>query len=291
MSSRIFEPHIISVSGVEEALEHFLSLSHDNMTDGVFRGHNDADWLLSSSLDRFGMGTEQYKVLGGKGAGYRDPGHLQHYLDTFRGHYNALVDSRDVSDDELWQIAQHHGLPSPLLDVSKSPLVALFFALFNKNPEDGKSACIWQFDVKLLRVINHHIQVFLDDLDQNDGLRVRLGTVDYLAGHSTYSPRQYAQQGGFIRWKFFRDLPLAIKYWQTVKAFVHTVSDRPLMQKVEFPIDKISLIGMFRKLNSMNIAPRSLFPDINGAAEQAKMDYLLRISVESSRSYLLSQPS
>jgi hypothetical protein len=153
-------------------------------------------------------------------------------------------------------------------------MVALFFALFNKDVNEGSKACIWQIDRMLLSVMNSKVEEFLDGLDDNDGLRQRLGTVDYIAGHSTYSPRQYAQQGGFIRWKFFIELPLALKYWKTSKAITHAPNGR-LLRKIEFNVNRVEILEAFRKLSLMNIAPRSLFPDVSGAAEQVKMDYLL----------------
>lgn len=274
-----YEPKIIPLKNVNEVLEYLLSLDSKELSDCVFRGHNNSSWVLQSSLDRYCNINPEASL-----EKLREPQALKNFLDLFRGHYGALVSKSDLDDDELWQVAQHHGLPSPLLDVSKSPMVALFFALFNKDVSDGSKACIWQIDWMLLSVMNNNVESFLDSLDHNDGLRRMLGAVEYIAGHSTYSPRQYAQQGGFIRWKFFNELPIALKYWATSGAINHTPNN-PLLRKIEFDVSRAEILEAFRKLSLMNIAPRSLFPDVNGAAEQVKMDYLLHSSTPGKRQY------
>ena len=274
-----YEPEIVSLNNIDEVLENLLNLGIEALSDCVFRGHNDNSWGLQSSLDRYANSHPEVSL-----EDLREPKELGCFLDIFRGHYDALVDKSNLNDDELWQVAQHHGLPTPLLDVSKSPMVALFFALFNKDVNDGSKACIWQIDRMLLSLMNREVEEFLDGLDENDGMRKMLGTVDYIAGHSTYSPRQYAQQGGFIRWKFFMELPLALKYWETSKAITHAPS-RSLLRKIEFNVNRDELLEAFHKLSLMNIAPRSLFPDVSGAAEQVKLDYLLETLAPKRKAY------
>jgi hypothetical protein len=274
-----YEPEIIPLKNTNEVLDHLLNLDSKVLSDCVFRGHNNASWGLQTSLDRYSDTNHEVSL-----EKLREPKNLQDFLNIFRGHYGALVDKRELNDDELWQVAQHHGLPTPLLDVSTSPMVALFFALFNKNVNDGSKACIWQIDKMLLSVMNRNVKKFLDSLEDNNGLRQRLGTVDFIAGHTTYSPRQYAQQGGFLRWKFFNALPHALKYWGTSGAITHTPNDR-LLRKIEFDVNRQELLEAFRKLSLMNVAPRTLFPDVNGAAEQVKMDYLLRSLTPAIREY------
>lgn len=274
-----YEPEIISLKNTNEALNYLLNLDNKVLSDCVFRGHNNSSWGLQSSLDRYGKTNPEVSL-----EDLRKPQTLKYFLDLFRGHYDALVDKSNLDDDELWQVAQHHGLPTPLLDVSKSPMVALFFALFNKDVNDASKACIWQIDMALLREMNRNVEKFIDTLDDSNGLTTRLGTVEYIASNSTYSPRQYAQQGGFIRWKFFCELPLALKYWEISKAITHAPFDR-LLRKIEFDVSRAELIEALRKLSLMNIAPRSLFPDVSGAAEQVKIDYLLRSSTSWRRGY------
>ncbi|MCG6894383.1 MAG: FRG domain-containing protein [Desulfobacteraceae bacterium] len=92
----------------------------------VFRGLSDMDYRLETSLMR----------LGGS---YR---HLErHLLRNFRK-YSQPVSSRFPSFWHLLSIAQHHGLPTRLLDWTYSPYIALHFATANHEKFD-RDGVIW----------------------------------------------------------------------------------------------------------------------------------------------------
>jgi hypothetical protein len=95
----------------------------------AFRGLSDADYPLTTSLKRLGGRFAQME------------GHL---LRNFR----KYARDSDVPADSVWNwlaVAQHHGLPTRLLDWTFSPQVALHFA--TQHLEDfHRDGVIWSVD-------------------------------------------------------------------------------------------------------------------------------------------------
>lgn len=101
---------------------------------GVYRGASRADAPLLTSLDRLGGVTPPHTKAGLE----------EHLLRNFIRYSRPHLDqSRPHNDWELLMLAQHHGVPTRLLDWSYSPLVAAFFAT---RPGDGGDRAVWRLD-------------------------------------------------------------------------------------------------------------------------------------------------
>ena len=87
-------------------------------TELIFRGQRRQEWQLTPTLGRY------------SNSGVVDARRAEEQKREFRlamrgrGIGPELLDE----DNELWAFGQHHGLATPLLDWTKSPFVALFFA-------------------------------------------------------------------------------------------------------------------------------------------------------------------
>jgi hypothetical protein len=95
----------------------------------AFRGVSHADHRLDTSLWRLGGSPEQLE---------------RHILRNFR----KYAQREAVSQDSVWNwlaVAQHHGLPTRLLDWTYSPYVALHFATENLEAFT-EDAAIWCVD-------------------------------------------------------------------------------------------------------------------------------------------------
>jgi hypothetical protein len=101
---------------------------------GVYRGAPDAARPLLTSLDRLG-GTDPPHTKA----------HLEaHILRNFARYARPHLPSEPANEWELLVVAQHHGVPTRLLDWSYSPLVAAHFA--TARPAPGCACAVWRLD-------------------------------------------------------------------------------------------------------------------------------------------------
>ena len=121
----------------------------------VYRGSGGADYPLLTSLDR----------LGGI-----DPPHTkrqleEHILRNFIRYSRPFLATQPANEWELLVTAQHHGLPTRLLDWSYSPLIAAHFATQDGEPE--RDRVIWRLSWR--RVHEHFglppVAFLVQDLD------------------------------------------------------------------------------------------------------------------------------
>ena len=101
---------------------------------GVYHGSKSAAHALLTSLDRLGgMDPAHTKV------------HLEsHILRNFARYSRPHLPTLPVNDWELLVIAQHHGVPTRLLDWSYSPMVAAHFATCGAH--QSQDCAVWRLD-------------------------------------------------------------------------------------------------------------------------------------------------
>lgn len=92
----------------------------------AFRGHSSVSYKLIPSIGR---------IILRNSSSY--PQHEQRVFREFKKHALPYIDKRPDNDFQWMAIAQHHGLPTRLLDWSFSPLVALYFAVTGDPDSDG----------------------------------------------------------------------------------------------------------------------------------------------------------
>jgi hypothetical protein len=103
---------------------------------GVYRGDSDVRAPLLTSLDK----------LGGTRTPHSKADLEEHILRNFIRYSRPYLNQSPVNEWEVLVTAQHHGLPTRLLDWTYSPLVAAHFATL--HPERECDRAVWRLDWK-----------------------------------------------------------------------------------------------------------------------------------------------
>ena len=114
----------------------------------LYRGLADSNWQLDTTLERQSSKlwtlksyywqiwrcAPQIESFSESSWNLGSPADVEKDLETCFRDYTV-----EVPHYEYWAYLRHHGFPSPLLDWSKSPYIALFFALYEQSKADSAS--------------------------------------------------------------------------------------------------------------------------------------------------------
>lgn len=165
------------------------------------------------------------------------------YLEKSRWAFRGRVAEQYIlADDgfvnEFWAVGQHYQLKTPLLDWTKSLLVALFFAFS---------------EVKVCLMDKYRVIYILDILRTFTNTKIIESRVD-IGG------RMNAQRG------VFTDL-LLTEFLEENKRIAEIGSAYPFLTRVRISTEL--RIQIMRYLEGVNIRVSTLFPDIDGAVKES----------------------
>lgn len=126
---RALPPRLRDRYEARECLKAFIGWVQRRSPDRwVYRGHANSKWALKPSVGR----ETRYK-----------PEQELRCFEEFKRLAPEYLRDRAVSSDWDWlAVAQHHGLPTRLLDWSSNPLVAAYFACAEPPRTDAKIICV-----------------------------------------------------------------------------------------------------------------------------------------------------
>ncbi len=253
-----------------------------------FRGHAVAKWRLEATLERAttqlvsaAVGTTLHLSQ----QRLRPGDHERELLLEFqRGAHQHLTAT--PSDDELvdWlALMQHHGAPTRLLDWTRSPYVALYFALERAQPKERSA--IWAIDREWMdresaRAMKRHYPRYPNPSDFKAMCRY-INTILFEANNPPVivpanplrmNDRMTQQQGHFL-------CSLSHRESFDVSLFRMLGNSRTRKPPVKkLIVEQHQRIAMLKELRRMNIHSASLFPGLDGFARSLGIH--LEISLE-----------
>jgi hypothetical protein len=244
----------VTLDGWERFFE-LIREGHSNCPAYLYRGHADPEWKLESTLARM---QRKYPNKRAFGVDYRPyytcppPGDISRTLAIFK---ELSVGKRGPSPQEMqkkewWAMARHHGLAAPLIDLTRSPFVALYFAFLEREVVRGD------------RLVEPECRVVFcvsASAFPEDGLP-RL----FLPRRET-SPRLLSQSGVLL-YHDAKEFDFAIESYITNKYAREPADPHPqaMLQKILIP--NTGRADCLKYLNKMNVNRATLFPDLDGAA-------------------------
>lgn len=235
--------------------------------DPIYRGHAESTWPLvpPSAREQF----KQVNLLRSRGQDVRSggparSGQIKYFARLATGLPGVDVSALDPIDVEA--LARHHGLCSNLLDWTRSPYAAAFFAFTSAldRANDGRllagtldqnaivwptqPVCIWRLGVTKDLLVPGEFEVLSS-----------LSAVNYW---------QKAQLGVFTRLTHEEHLDI-----------VSYLAERKLLGRLKrFVIPGSETLKALSDLEAMNITYATLFPDLRGAAIQANVGMTWRLT-------------
>ena len=279
-----------------DSIEQFLNIIrdlqiHHSDESLYFRGESSADWELRPSIMRDGLFRYENEMLTDL---------ITRRPDDFDNAESAI---------SQWVLAQHHGLKTRFLDITKNPLVALFHSSENKSHshEDGRLhifavprdmvepfnsdgvsvvssfAKLTQSDQEMLltRIASQTEREFSDAMNRLIQL-VRVEK-DYIEEPTIFgnlfrvlvieplqsSERIRAQSGAFLASAFHHRFER--------EEIVRSTSRFPVYAHYTPTVPNTSKGGILRELSLLNISSETLFPGLDESARAITATYYQRL--------------
>lgn len=228
------EWHVTTLQEFNDWVDDIKNRTHTDLI--VFRGQR-KNWEMLPSISRNGSPE---KIL-------------ENERKLFEGFKREVKPCLHYAPDNDWDwlvVAQHHGLPTRLLDWTYDPNIALWFALEKFNENDSVP------EVWALRPLKEDV---IEDLTTTEPFR---GTRTKIFSTSFTIPRIRAQKGCFALFKHYEKFR---------KGFIPLERNRHLRLRIErVKIARFSANYISNQIAEMGYVKDRLFPDIDRVAQNIK---------------------
>ncbi|MFZ5525013.1 MAG: FRG domain-containing protein [Pseudomonadota bacterium] len=257
-----------------------MSYIYDNLihpdNEFLYRGQKNSEWELEPTITRYIRSNSKCFEFD-----YRNSKDLKKIVEKklWDAYKTNLKRNLDVPDErveklDLWQFGQHHGLPTPLLDWTKSPYIGLFFAICDDSDEKDYASserALWVLNQSMLRHINSMIErevwPSLVNLLSESLLYEQFPKMEVVQSLDGENRRLVFQQGVFTKHVYYTSFEDWLK--RITSELTHDIWNERLLTKIIFPSDMTLRNELMAALDKMNVNYRTLFPDRYGSAADA----------------------
>ena len=246
----------------------WASTARDESDASLFRGHGSNRFRLQTTLHRLKRTRlERY---------------CDEMLPPFRLHAEAILSERiDTKNKDdyamLLGLAQHHGLPAPILDWTNSPYVAAFFAYADAVEAAGTRAT--DTHIRVYGLTRQFTQRFFAPVVS---LPDYAPYVSPLSVSPRNNPRMYAQQGQFL-----------VTNVADVESFLRSIEKKSEFKVLIAADVPISCAGeALEDLAFMGLTAATMFPGLDGVCRMMRHSMTFkRQPVSTVKSPALGKPS
>ena len=225
----------------------FLAATEFGCEQKMYRGQARQEWDLIPSIGRLFDKFENFNVH------FEDWGDVEVYLlSRFKNRAAPYMEFTPSSKLEWLIHAQHHGLPTPLLDWSTNPLKALFFAIENPAHDDTNGVVYaiaprsWYIDTSEIEEIKRLTAFYPKNLNS----------------------RVVSQEGCFTAFPYPEKLaPLPVL--NEDKNFVSV----EIATRIEITISMESKKTLRKELDRLGINHQSMYPGLDGVSKNITQEF------------------
>ncbi len=234
------------------SLQEYLEVTSQFNENTLYRGQGNSAWNLVPSIARLDL--EKNSKLLERSGGWRKL--EDEIMKRFIRHSSSLLNSKPETYVEWLVLAQHHGLPTRLLDWSQNSLVSLYFSVSNSPEEES---VVWALDPKFVSSMEI-------DLSNLEDLQVYFP--------KNIDQKLVSQKGCFT----LQPLPKGAEPFlpleenkELLSIGVHSFS------KIIIPSEKRIKEDILLQLANCGIDETFIYPDLYGLSRQIKRDIQLGI--------------
>ena len=224
--------------------------------DRIYRGHASSEWKLSSIFERWPLSTA-IRLFSSD-----PPEILASYRERFLARFKDLaiglpgLESRHLCELDWLALGRHHGLITPLLDWTKSPYIAAFFAFADY---ENRLSPGWEKLTEL--ILGPPVAVWALNVTPDLKSKGEFDIGRPAIGYSQHSQWMRAQQSIFTR--------LTHHEYVDLESYLVSLGLGHHLERYEIPGQEMG--EALTDLRRMNISFASLYPDLHGAAREANI--------------------